>query len=193
MVSAHYSRTSRSRLYLQPSRHSAETSYRSFQFGYTVTWKYPWAVTDGDGSDDVLPEPGTERSVLGMQDHRHTLLRIVGADRRNVLNPVETVRFWTSPEYISDYMEPGTKVVLTDRAPTQGGVVMVSPGPDSGTPIVTVMESYDVGIHGSIRTSFTSDIDTVHDAWVSMQQHVQIEHRLPMRCFDTDVLMAVLS
>jgi hypothetical protein len=121
-----------------------------------------------------------------------TDVNVVAVDRCNVLDPANTVRFWASEEYLSDFMEPGTLVVLTDHSRFAGGVVMVSPGAATGTPVVTLKETYDLAKNVSVRVTLTTPLATFHESYRSVQQALQLDNQGLLRFFSKDVLGAVL-
>lgn len=165
-------------------------TYRSSQFDYTVTWGAPWSLVESDGSIDA--DPGTDRMVIGSPETRHAQVEIVGGDRRNLLGPAETVAFWSSADYLSDFMEPETVVVLSGYTRSSGIVVMVSPGGVSGDAVVTVKESYDIPRNASIRVTLTVDLDAFQDVYQSLQANVQINGQALLRECPEDVLLTVL-
>lgn len=167
------------------------TDYQSPQFGYVVTWRDPWFVAADDDADAASFVPGTDR-VVCMRDGEFAEVSIISADRRNLLNALETALFWTSPAYLSEYMEPGTEVVLSRHGMKTAFVVMTSPGTTRDNPVVTVKEGYDLSIRVSVRATFTTELATFHEAFQCLQQNVLIDGRSPLRCFSADVFQAVL-
>lgn len=192
MIMAHNIRTSRSRLRPNRSAPLSGTHHQHSQFGYAVSWVHPWIVAGIDDSVASSTGPGTDSIVIDMSDSGLAEVRIVGADRRHLLDCAETLRFWTSSGYLSQFMKPGTAVVLSDRSGASGAVVLVSPGGRSGKPVVTMKESYDAGQRDSIRVTFTAELTIFQEAYRSLQQNVLIDGRSPLRCFSADVLQAVL-
>ncbi len=193
MLAPHARRTSRSQVQGPSFRSVDEPFYKSSQFGYTVTWAPPWAVAGSDVMDASSPAPGTDGVAICMQDCEIAEVRIVGADRRDLLDAVETARFWASAAYLSEFTESGTKVVLSQCCVKTAALIMVSPGSTPENRIVTVKESYDLNPRVSIRSTFTADLATFHETFRSLQQSVLIDGRDPLRCFDADVLLAVLT
>ncbi|HEV2072177.1 MAG TPA: hypothetical protein VGR29_00930 [Thermomicrobiales bacterium] len=170
-----------------------EPLYRSPQFGYAVTWTSPWGTIGSDGTGTALPESDVDGLTVVMQGTELAEVRIIGADRRDLLSATETGRFWVSAAYLSEFTESGTRVVLSECCAKTAAVVMVSPGEMVGTAVVTVKESYDLGPRVSIRSTFTADLAIFHEAFGSLQQSVLIDGRAPLRCFDADVLLTVLT
>lgn len=193
MLTPHARRTSRSQVQGPSFRSVDEPFYKSSRFGYTVTWATPWAVAESDVMDVRSPAPGTEGIAICMQDCEIAEVHIVGADRRDLLDAVETARFWASAAYLSEFTESGTRIVLSQCCVKTAALVMVSPGNTPENRIATVKESYDLGPRVSIRSTFTADMETFHEAFGSLQQNVLIDGRAPLRCFDADVLLAVLT
>jgi hypothetical protein len=193
MLNPYAIRSSRSRSPVRPSRLTEEPLYRSAQFGYAVTWTSPWGTIGSDGTGTALPESDADGLTVVMQGTELAEVRIIGADRRDLLSETETGRFWTSAAYLSEFTESGTRVVLSECCAKTAAVVMVSPGETAGTAVVTVKDSYDLGPRVSIRSTFTADLATFHEAFRSLQQSVLIDGRAPLRCFDADVLLAVLT
>lgn len=118
---------------------------------------------------------------------------IVAAKRCNVLNTAETVGFWTSAIHLSEFMEPGSLVVLSERSRSTGGVVLVSPDASGESPVVTVKEAFDLDRNISIRVTMTADIDAFPEVYRSVSQALQIDRRHVLGVFNKDVLHAVLS
>ena len=192
MLTPHARRTSRSRVQGPSYPSVGETFYTSPHFGYTMTWATPWAVSGSGVMDTSSSDPGTDGVVICMHGCEVAELRVVGADRRDLLDAVETARFWASAAYLSEFTESGTRVVLSECCSKTAALVMVSPGNTPENRIVTVKESYDLGPRVSIRSTFTADMEAFHEAFRSLQQNVLIDGRAPLRCFDADVLLAVL-
>jgi hypothetical protein len=163
--------------------------YKSARFGYTITGTHRWAVTALDGLSD---DPDTDSVTFDLRGPGHAQVNIVGANRCNVLDPADTVRFWASEEYLADFMEPGTLVVLTDRTRSAGGVVMVSPGAATETPVVTLKETCDLANNISVRVTLTTELATFHETYRSIQQALQIDQQGLLRFFSKDILRAVL-
>src|SRR5688500_15016085 len=111
MVSAYSLRTTQPRINTGTSRSVARTLYRSPQFGYSVTGAHPWVVA---GIETSSSDSETDRVLLQMRGPGRADVEIVCTERWNVLDSAETVHFWTSEEYLAEYMEPGTLVVLSD-------------------------------------------------------------------------------
>ena len=192
MLNSYAVRSSRSRSPVRPSCSVDEPLYQSPQFGYAVTWTSPWGTLGSDGTGTALPEPDADGLTITMKGADFAEVRIIGADRRDLLSATETGRFWASAAYLSEFTESGTRVVLSECCSKTAAVVMVSPGETAGTAVVTVKESYDLGPRVSIRSTFTADMEIFHEAFRSLQQSVLIDGRAPLRCFDADVLLAVL-
>lgn len=164
--------------------------YQSPQFGYVVTWRDPWFVAADDDADAASFVPGAD-GVVCMRDGEFAEVSIISADRRNLLNALETALFWTSPAYLSEYMEPGTEVVLSRHRMKTAFVVMTSPGTTRDNPVVTVKESYDLSTRVSVRATFAAELAIFHEAFQSLQQNVLIDGRSPLRSFSVDVLRSV--
>lgn len=189
MVSTYSLRTSQPRADMRTSGSRIRTLYKSQRFGYAVTGTHRWIVADMDTSE---ADPDTDSVMLHMHGSSRADVNIVGVNRCNVLDPAETVRFWTSREYLEDFMEPGTLVVLSDRTRTSGGVVMVSPGADTGNPMVTVKEVFDLANNVSVRVSLTTELATFHETYRSIQQALHVDQKGVLNFFSKDVLRAVL-
>lgn len=190
MVSTYALRTSQPRMNMRQFSQSVKTLYRSSRFGYTVTGPISW---DSTGAGSSGSDPDTDSVLLTKRGADHADIGIVAADRWNVLDTAETVRFWTSEEYLSEFVEPGTIVVLSDRTRTCGGAVLVSPGVPHGDAIVTAKEAFDIGQNISIRVSLTADIEAFPEVYRSVTQALRINGQSVMGCFSRDVLEAVLS
>lgn len=163
--------------------------YRSPHLGYSISWGTFWMAgpDDGEGVD-----PSTE--VLSLQDHSgQTHVRIVCVDRSETLDPDETVRFWGSPFYLANFMEPGTIVSIADHSHCAGAVMMVGPGEDGGADTVTLKETYSTGNRTSVRVTLTAPLETFEDAYRMAQETLQIDQRSMFRFFDRDILDAVLG
>ena len=192
MLTPHARRTSRTRIQTRSSRSANETSYQSPRFGYTVTWTPPWDIAGSGAEDAINSVPGTDRVVICMQDCDAAEVQIVGVHRRDILDAVETARFWASAAYLSEFTPSGTKVVLSQGCSKTAALVMVSPGETAETAVVTVKASYDVQHNASVRVTFVADLATFHESFQSLQQNVLIDGRAPLGCFSSDVLLAVL-
>lgn len=192
MLMAHDTRMLRSRLRPGSPATMDGTQYQYSQFGYAVSWVQPWTVVGIDDSVATSAGPGTETIVIGMRDSGLAEVRIVGADRRNVLDPAETARFWTTPRYLTEFMDRETVVVLSEHSGASAAVVLVSPGRVTGQPVVTVKESYELRHNVSVRATFTADFAIFHDMYRSLQQSLELDRRAPVSHFSPDVLRAVL-
>lgn len=114
-------------------------------------------------------------------------------DRLDMLNIAAIARYWTSPAYLSEYMETGTRVVLSQHVEQTVVLMMMSSGTTPDNPIVTVKEVDDLGPRFRIQVTFTVELATFYEAFQSLQQCVLIDGRAPMRAIDADLLHAVLS
>lgn len=193
MVSTISIRTSRIRPVMPTPGLLFPTSYLSPRFGYKVRWGTPWVIRDEAGPDSTSDDPVTDRIVLYNRESGRSEVQIVGASRCNLLDSGETIRFWSSDLYLSEFMDPGTMVVLAEATRTAGAVVLVSHGLDGGSDIVTVKEALEVDHRTSVRVTFTADLSTFPDTYREMRQSLQVGHHGLLRFFSDDVLQAVLS
>src|SRR5699024_11147057 len=109
-------------------------------------------------------DPATETLVL-QDESGDVRVKVVCGDRREMLDPEETVRFWSSSGYLAEYMDDGTRVALADRNRCAGAVVMVGPGEDGGEPVVTMKETYATGYRTSVRVTLTAPLESFVDAY----------------------------
>lgn len=190
MVSTYSSRTTQPRMFVRTSSLKVRSLYRSTRFGYKIAGTHRWEVV---GSNTVSNDPITEDVALQMQGIGSAEVHVIGANRWDVLDSADTVRYWKSEDYLAEFMESGTLVVLTDRNRSAAGVVMVSPGVETGTPMVTVKEAYDLTSNTAVRVTLTTELASVHETYRSMQHALQIDHKGLFRLFSKDVLQAVLA
>ena len=177
-------------MFVRTSSLKVRSLYRSTRFGYKISGTHRWELVD---SNTLGNDPSTEDVVLQTQGTSPAEVHVVSGHRCDVLNPADTVRHWKSETYLAEFMEPGTLVVLTHRDRSAAGIVMVSPGADMGTPMVTVKEAYDLTSSIAIRVTLTAELATVQETYRSMQHGLQIDHKGLFRVFSKDVLQAVLS
>jgi len=157
--------------------------------GYLVSWGTFWSIVSEAGDDG---HPSAESVTL--QDHTgRTQVTMVSANRCEMLDPGETVRFWNSPGYLSSFMEPGTIVAISEHNRCAGAIVLVGPGEDDGELMVTVKEIYSTGMRASVRVTLTTPLETFDEVYRMAQETLQIDHRPMFRFFASDVLDAVLG
>jgi len=193
MVSTISIRTSRVRPAVPTSGSLSPATYLSPRFGYKVRWDTPWALLDETGSDGSNDDSVTDRLVLHMRESGRAEVQIVGGSRCNLLDARETIRFWTSDLYISEFMDPGTLVVLSEATRTAGGVVLVSPGSDGDPDVVTIKEAFEVDRGTSVRVTLIADLPTFLDTCREMRQTLHVGQHGLLHFFSDDVLEAVLS
>lgn len=186
MLSHYRARSSR---YHRARRSSiAESVYRSPRFRHAVRWGNPWVATE-----DFSPVETPEMMVVGLRAADGAEVEIVGSDQHNLLDTPEMVRFWASERYLTEFMEPGTKVVLTQLTGNTGVVVMVSPGVGGADPMVTIKEIVALGCGTAFRVTFTAELSTLEESYSCLHQQVRIDERALGSALDRDVLEAIFS
>ncbi len=186
MLSHYRARSSR---YHRARRSSiAESVFRSPRFGHAVRWGNPWVATEGSA-----PVDDPEMMVVGLRAEDGAEVEIVGSDQQNLLDTPDMIRFWASESYLTEFMAPGTKVVLTEIRGNTGVVVMVSPGTDGHDPVVTIKEIIALGCGMAFRVTFTADLATLEDSYSCLHQQVKIDERALGSALDRDVLEAIFS
>lgn len=166
----------------------AESIYHSPRFRHAVSWGNPWVA-----KEHASPTDQPDMMVVGLRADDGSEVEIVGCEQRNMLDTPEMIRFWTSERYLADFMEPGTKVVLTKQDGNSGVVVMVSPGDHDGAPIVTIKELYAPECDMAFRVTFTTDLATLEQSYSCLRQSVKIDERALGAALDGDVLDAIFS
>lgn len=189
MMSSYALRTVHRRTAASLSFAKQSSIYRSSHLGYSIAWGSSWTMTPDDAE---RTDPSTEELHLQGRDGRETIT-IVCADRRDMLDPDETVRFWKSPFYLAGFMDPGTIVMLSDHTRTAGAVVMVGPDEASGEPMVTIKETFSAGYRTSVRVTLTAPLESFEEAYRHARETVQMDHQPMFRFFGPDVLKAVLD
>lgn len=189
MISSYAFRTLHRRAGLSVTAAIGDGMHRSPLLGYVVRWSRRWRPDQAEGQ---LVEPACETLRLRRDDGKASVT-LVCADRREMLDAADTVRYWRSAFYLGEFMEPGTMVLFSDHNRSGGVVLLAEPDKGNGDLMVTLKETFTTSHRTSARVTLTAPFVGFVETFIQARESLRVDGRPMIPVMSEDILRAILQ